>query len=158
MTHTHYCDFCDEIKDDITYVNEIKMLMGYQYCEKCKNKNICNTYVNKWLIDNNSIHFKSLYEKLPENHTILKDNEYTIQRSDGRFDNGWYIDFYSLIKYVITDEGNEDLIISVYKSSLETRDLNKNISLIELFRINKIDNEILLIDIYKSIISDLKNI
>ena len=158
MTHTNFCDFCNCIKDDLTYVQEIKLLYGYQYCESCKNKKIFNSYLNKWYIDNKTLPFKNLLKNQKIKNILDSDKEYIIQRSNGKFDGGWMIDIFSLISYNVTDEEGEDLIIPIYKSSLETRELNKRISLIELFRINNFSDELLMIKTFKIELENLKNI
>lgn len=158
MTHTHFCDFCNSIKDELTYIKEVELLYGYQYCESCKNKKIFDSYINKWYIDNKTLPFKNLLKNQKIKDNLNSDKEYIIQRSNGKFDDGWMIDIFSLIKYDVTDEEGEDLIIPVYKSSPETRELNKKISLIELFRINNISDEVLMINTFKTELENLKNI
>ena len=158
MIHTHFCGFCNCIKNDLTYTEEITLLYGYQYCENCKNKKIFDSYLNKWYIDNKTLPFKNLLKNQKIKDNLNSDKEYIIQRSNGKFDDGWMIDIFSLLRYDVTDEEGEDLIIPVYKSSLETRELNKKISLIELFRINNISDELLMIKTFKTELENLKNI
>lgn len=158
MTHTHFCDFCDKIKNETTCIKEVKLLYGYQYCYQCEKKNIFNTYLNIWYIENNFLPIKILKKNLPKNNFFDADREFIIERSDGRIDSGWRVEPYEIVKYIVTEEGSEDLMIPVYKSSLETRELNKKYSLIELFRLNNLKDETLVIKNFKDEIEKLKNI
>ena len=157
MTPMKHCDFCDNIKKENTRVDEITIMFGYQVCEDCERKKIGSAFKKKWCIKNKIITTEYFIKNLKDNHLFKKDIPFCIQRTDGSFEEGWRLDTYDLVKYVITDEETEDLLLPFYKSSIRTRTLHKFINLSELCRFNKEISESYIIDKFKSIIENYKN-
>lgn len=156
MTHLRHCDFCNNEENEDTYVDEVTFLFGYQTCKECSEKNIGITYIKKWYVDNNSLPFSYFISNNSKSHPLINNKLFTIQRSSGKFEKTWFIDFEKPLKYVIND--NEDILIPIYKSYDEDDDefkykrgVNKNVLLSELCRFNILLNESEIINNFKSL-------
>ena len=157
MSHMKHCDFCNNSDDNYTTVDEITIMFGYQICNKCKERDIGKTFKNNWFIENKILTSNYFIDKLDESHLFKKDCTYRIQRSNGCFEDGWFLDSFDLIKYVIREDNTEDLLLPFYKSSIETRSLHKTIYLSELCRFNSTLHENNIMLKFKSLLEDFSN-
>ena len=153
-----FCDFCDNSDNTNTYVDEITFLFGYQTCDKCSKKEIGKTFIKKWYTDNNSLPFNYFLSNCPNDHPLSENNCFKIQRTNGKFENNWFLDHEKPIKYIIND--NEDLLIPLYKGGYDEiddkRGVNKNEYLSELCRFNSQLNESEIINIFKTLFEKFK--
>ena len=156
MTHMKDCDFCDNSKNEFTLVDEIVIMYGYQICNKCSDKNIGQTFIKKWFIDNNILRCEYYLENVESNHLFNQNVSFKIQRSNSEFDDGWKFDKFDLISYVIRDDETEDLKIPFYKFNIRSKTLYKSVYLSELCRFYRELNETDLIKLFKSLLLKLK--
>jgi len=156
MTHIKHCDFCNNQENKYTLTNEITFLFGYQTCINCSEKNIGITFIKKWYVDNNSIPFNYFISNYSKSHTLTENKNVTIQRTCGKFENTWVLDFENPLKYIINE--NEDILIPIYKTYSEnddnfkySRGLAKRVLLSELCRFNRLLDESEIINNFKKL-------
>lgn len=156
MTHIKHCDFCYNEENKCTLVDEIKFLFGYQVCEKCSEKNIGKTFIKKWYVDNESLPFKYFISNSKSFPLVENNKKLTIQRSSGKFEKNWLLDYEGPLKYIVND--NEDILIPIYKSYDEDDDefrykrgVNKKVFLSEICRFNDFLDEGEIINSFKSL-------
>ncbi len=154
MCSIKFCDFCPNDEDLNTSSDEISLLLGYQICKNCKNKNIGATFIQKWCVENKKIKMEDFISNLPNDHLFVNDDtEYRIQRSDDSFEDNWLLDKFELAQYIIKDDGTEDVRIPMNRESKSRRHLHKFVFCSELCRFNTDLNETELIKIFKSILN-----